>query len=189
LNPETSRGLMAKFIDLKGKRFGTVRVLRKAHLYKNHWHWFTKCDCGQRSIVLGYMITSRRYSACRLCRLSQRGLTTTHSREYGSWGAMQQRCFNKNCDDYKSYGGRGITVCDEWRGENGFVNFLNDMGRRPKGKTLDRENVEGNYCPKNCRWANSQTQAENRRCNYTEEQLADLREQASEAESDFGRNL
>jgi hypothetical protein len=80
---------------------------------------------------------------------------------YGSWRNMLQRCTNKNHDQYKDYGGRGIRVCVEWR--NNFQQFAFDMGRRPPGKTLDRIDPDGPYCTENCRWGDAQQQAQNRR--------------------------
>jgi hypothetical protein len=72
---------------------------------------------------------------------------------------------------YKNYGGRGITVCEQWRGKNGFVQFLADMGDRPRGKTLDRwPDMNGNYEPGNCRWATIKEQNSNRRALDTEAQ-------------------
>jgi hypothetical protein len=76
---------------------------------------------------------------------------------------MFQRCTNPNNDDYPDYGGRGITVCERWCGKHGFENFLHDMGERPEGKTLDRKNVNGNYCKSNCRWATAHEQRINQR--------------------------
>lgn len=78
---------------------------------------------------------------------------------------MLSRCNNPNQTGYEYYGGRGITVCDRWNLLKGgsFENFYEDMGERPKGMTLDRINVDGNYCKENCRWADWSTQMLNRR--------------------------
>lgn len=74
---------------------------------------------------------------------------------------MKHRCYYSNSINYKNYGGRGITVCDRWL--NSFINFLEDMGQRPKGTQLDRINVNGNYTPENCRWASRKQDSRNRR--------------------------
>lgn len=87
----------------------------------------------------------------------------THHPLYKSWEAMKARCYNQSAGNYAGYGGRGIKVCDRWLGENGFWNFAKDMGEKPKGYSLDRINPNGNYEPKNCRWADRYTQQSNRR--------------------------
>jgi hypothetical protein len=92
---------------------------------------------------------------------------------YGSWYAMKQRCSNPKNKRYIDYAGRGIMVCERWQI---FTNFLEDMGERPEGMTLDRINVNGNYEPSNCRWADVQTQAQNKRKlrvidKYTDEEI------------------
>lgn len=73
------------------------------------------------------------------------------------------RCGNPNYREYRYYGGRGIRVCDRWKGVLGFERFLADMGERPVGQTLDRKDVDGNYEPGNCRWATLVEQRANRR--------------------------
>jgi hypothetical protein len=81
--------------------------------------------------------------------------------EYRAWRGAIQRCYNPKNKDFKNYGARGITMCSRWR--YSFENFLADMDGRPVGRTLDRKEVNGNYTPKNCRWATWKQQANNRR--------------------------
>ncbi len=89
---------------------------------------------------------------------------TTHgmhkTKTYSSWVSMKSRCLNKNNSGYKKYGGAGITVCDKWMT---FEGFLSDMGKRPEGKTLDREDGKKGYSKDNCRWATYSEQNYNRR--------------------------
>lgn len=82
------------------------------------------------------------------------------SPEYHSWASMMTRCYNKKRAVWQYYGGRGIKVCKRWKK---FENFLADMGPRPAGLTLDRRNAEGDYTPRNCRWATHTEQSRNRR--------------------------
>lgn len=80
------------------------------------------------------------------------------SPEYHSWASMWQRCTNPKRYGYKHYGGKGVTVCPEWKD---FVVFLRDMGPRPRGFSLERVDVNGNYEPRNCKWASTTEQARN----------------------------
>jgi hypothetical protein len=80
---------------------------------------------------------------------------------YQCWSDMKQRCYNKRCRDWPNYGGRGISVCERWLED--FQNFLEDMGPKPEGLTIDRVDVNGNYCKSNCRWLSREEQCRNRR--------------------------
>ena len=81
---------------------------------------------------------------------------------YEAWKRMSGRCYNAKNAKYHRYGGRGITVCHRWRGQRGFINFLSDLGEKPKGSTLGRINNDGDYTPRNCRWESQTQQAHNR---------------------------
>ena len=188
-------------LDLVGRRFGRLRVISFAGF--NNWRqarWNVVCKCGTKKVVLGTSLICniRRWKSTSCgCARPTKGKTHWHykhgasrknSKLYRLWTVYQsvlQRCLNPKNGSYPDYGGRGITVCERWRGPDGFIHFMEDMAPRPKGKSLDRINVNGNYEPSNCRWATDKQQANNRRTSYTLEELAAMEKRLAEEDSSF----
>lgn len=149
--------------DLTGKRFGRLLILRRhENQTGNDISWLAKCDCGNmHRVKSGNIMRPQGDVSCGCWRKETRFThRQTNSPTHNSWDHMLQRCLNPSNDRYESYGGRGITVCDRWRK---YENFRDDMGERPKGTTLDRIDVNGNYEPGNCRWASHGEQSRNTR--------------------------
>lgn len=151
-----------------GSKYGMLTVTGDTVIIKDEAMTPVRCECGNEKQVRRNHLTSSRVVSCGCYNLSLLiGGSRNHkhgmagSAIYHSWSAMKARCYNPNESSYKNYGGRGITVCDRWL--ESFENFYEDMGERPDGMTLERVNVDGNYCKENCVWASKTQQCFNRR--------------------------
>lgn len=157
-----------KAIDVLGKRFGRLVVFGVAETGGHQRLWGCRCDCGTEIAATSTRLINgdtrscgclRKESAARQGRENKtHGMRGTPT--YRTWAAMVNRCTDSGSPNWIAYGGRGIGVCDRWLS---FENFLEDMGERPEGKSIDRINVNGNYEPGNCQWATAEQQNNNRR--------------------------
>ena len=163
----------SNFIDMTNKKYGRLLVLS---YYKKDGgrktKWLCKCDCGNECVVDGYRLRSGKTKSCGclLLETSKKNATThgmSGSKISFVHNSMNERCYNKNAQSFHNYGGRRITVCDEWKGREGFENFLKwslENGYR-EGLSIDRIDVNGNYEPSNCRWITQKEQSNNTRMN------------------------
>lgn len=149
--------------SLEGKRFGRWTVIR----YAGRSKWLCRCDCGtERNIQTG-QLTNGYATMCKKCSAKENSGVRTHglsgTKLYRVYFAMHSRCESPEKPEYKRYGGRGITVCDEWSGENGFEHFAEWSINNGYGikKEIDREDNDKGYSPNNCRWVTRQTNMNN----------------------------
>lgn len=155
--------------DLRGKKFNRLTVIEIAGRDKyGKILWRCKCDCGNETITHGRSLVNGQCKSCgcmkSICKKevgAARGLSNT--RIYNIWHSMIQRCYDPKAISYKYYGAKGISVCPDWQGEQGFFNFLGwaiENGYR-EYLTIDRIDGNKDYSPSNCRWADYSTQRRN----------------------------
>ena len=157
-----------KIIDLTGKRFGKLKVVSFDHCgIGTRRYWLCECDCGGQRIVSGDHLRNGDVTDCgcyrkHISHWNKHG--KSNDRVYTIWALMKYRCLNPNRKEYKDYGGRGITVCQEWLDSKSFIEWALANGYSDD-LTLDRIDNDGNYCPGNCRWVSRKEQSYNKRNN------------------------
>jgi len=154
-------------LELKGLKFNSWKVLCEAEgRLRGCIGWHCVCDCGTKRIVAGSHLKSGHSKSCGCVRnYNTKIRETTHGMTqtplHKIWLGMKNRCYNKNTISYRSYGERGIKVCDRWL--NSFENFFEDMSSTyKKGLTIERKDVDKDYSPENCCWIPKSEQSRNR---------------------------
>lgn len=163
---------MGRMIDIAGQKFNRLTAIRPIESKHGEIVWECKCDCGNVVHVTSYDLRRGHTKSCGCLKAEivrtvniKHGLTHTAIRR--TYTNMKTRCYNPNYYLFHRYGGRGITVCDEWLGSDGLVNFYNwaiDNGY-DVSKSIDRKNNDKGYSPDNCRWTTPETQSNNRSSN------------------------
>lgn len=160
--------------DLAGKRFGQLTVIERCGTNNSgNVLWKCRCDCGNEKIVAGGKLTSGRATNCgcqtteiKRRKASKHGITAGGKpRIFNVWNGMKARCYNVNNVSFKNYGARGIRVCSEWLVFENFYKWAMNNGYSDNLE-LDRIDVNGNYCPENCRFVTRKVNANNKRNNH-----------------------
>lgn len=158
---------MSKSNNLVGRKFGKLLVIKRVENNKhNQAMWECLCECGNRSFASSASLVSGNTKSCGCLRkeITQKRSQTHGKREsrlYTIWAGIKNRCYCKTASNYKYYGGRGITVCDEWLHDfQAFYDWAMANGY-DDSLTIDRIDVNGNYEPSNCRWITQKAQMNN----------------------------
>lgn len=161
---------MSAKMNIIGRRFGRLTVVSYHGTKNNRTLWKCLCDCGRYAVVSGKCLNNGNTKSCGCLRKQNaKKLFTKHGKSgkriYMIWAGVKTRCYNKTRKYYKYYGGRGITMCDEWKDDfQAFYNWSMSNGYNDN-LTIDRIDVNGNYEPNNCRWVTMKQQNRNSRHN------------------------
>jgi hypothetical protein len=158
---------MAKIKPMIGIKYNRLEALKEVRMGNRGMIYLFQCDCGNQKELCSSAVRSGHSKSCGCLRSEMTAAKNeTHGAvgtpTYETWQGMKARCLNPNTTAYKNYGGRGITLCQEWLS---FEQFIADMGERPDGHTLERIDNSKGYNKENCRWATYAEQNRNTRQN------------------------
>lgn len=157
------------FVDLLGQKFGLLSVIalgEKDRFCKTRW--VCLCDCGKERLILSETLRRGQSISCGCVRrkpTAPRFHGESKTRLYRTWTAMKRRCRTPSDNNYRKYGARGISYCNEWEQYLPFKKWAMENGYS-SSLTIDRINNDGNYCPENCRWITNAEQQNNKRTNH-----------------------
>ena len=159
---------MPKIKNIAGNTYTRWKVVSYSHQNKNHAMWNCLCECGNERIVSGSSLRGGLSKSCGCYNMDKLMAKGTHkmskSSEYYTYNNMLDRCYNEKNTAYANYGGRGISVCQEWI--NSFEQFIKDVGAKPStNHSLDRIDNSKGYSKENCKWATKLEQGNNKRNN------------------------